>query len=73
MANKCSTFDQSFVDNLPYLLTKEHVARLIGSSVRYVQNHYGELTGLLLGGRLVFYRPKVLDFLGLHRTQDAEA
>lgn len=61
---------QQFIDQLPMRFGKREMAVLTGCCERYCVNHFKELGGMLLGGRVTWFRPTTLERLGLQRTQD---
>lgn len=52
-------------DELPITFGCETVARIIGSNIRFVQNHPSEFDGIKVAGHWLFSKSQVASKLGL--------
>lgn len=52
-------------DALPVTFGSATMSRLLGTNVRYVQNHAAELGGNRIAGRWLFSKPRAAQLVGL--------
>ena len=60
-----SGFTMEDWESTPFQIGAPTMAKIVGSNLRWVQNHAKELGGVKLAGRWVFFKPRVAQMLGL--------